>query len=157
MVTELKRLEPNAKSFEANGKKYIVHDSLVESAYQEMENLMLEMGTGSSAGQLVKAMGNAVNALNQSKLYDASVILYNATSTAERLNQNIPHPMLRIFTLFVRPQGSDVREWNEAEAIEWLKDFNEEGYAMDDLFNAAAIYSKDFIHGLYPSSPTISE
>lgn len=157
IVTEIKKLDENAKSIEANGKKYIVHESLVESAYEIMDNLMIEMATGGSAGQLVTALGKIITAMDSSKFYTASTVAYNALSTAERINQGIPHPMLRIFTLFVRPQGSDIRVWNEAEAIEWLSDFNEEGYGVDSLFNAAALYSKVFIQGSLPNSPNTSE
>ena len=157
IVTEIKKLDPNAKSIDANGKKYIVHDDVVEEAYEIMDNLMIEMATGGTSGQLVTALGKIITAMDSTKFYTASTVAYNALSVAERIDQGIPHPMLRIFTLFVRPQGSDIRVWNEAEAIEWLKDFNAEGYGINSLFNAAALYSKVFIQGSLPNSPNTSE
>jgi hypothetical protein len=136
-VTEFKTLDPSVRSFEANGKKYIVHENLTESGYEMMEALRLEMETGSSAGDLVKTLGKAVNMLKTNNVYEASLHLYNATNAAERISNKVPHPLLLTLTLFVRPQGADLSQWNESEAIEWLSDFNKEGYKITDLFKLA--------------------
>jgi len=63
--------------------------------------------------------------------------LYNAQSAAERIADKVPHPLLLILTLFVRPEGSDLRKWEQAEAQTWINDFNEECIATDDLFRLA--------------------
>ncbi len=155
-ATEFKKLDPSARVIEANGKTFIVHHNLTEYGYEMMEALRLEMETGSSAGDLVKNIGKAVNSLRTNNVYEASVILYNATSGAERIANKTPHPLLLTLTLFVRPQGSDLTTWNEAEAIEWLNDFNKEGFGITDLFLLADACRMAFAQGFLHSFQTTS-
>jgi hypothetical protein len=88
-------------------------------------------------------------------VYDASVHLYNATSSAERIQQKIPHPLLLTLTLFVRPEGSDLSTWNPAEAATWLQDFSEEGYNINSLFIKADACRGGFASNFTRSSPDI--
>ena len=102
MVTEIKDLPPDVKEFTANGRRYIVHETLTADGFQMMEELRLEIETGTTAAELVKTIGKAINSLNNgAKLFDACNHLYNATSSAERIQQKIPHPLLLTLTLFV--------------------------------------------------------
>ena len=85
MVTEIKDLPHDVKEFTANGRRYIVHETLTADGFQMMEELRLEIETGTTAAELVKTIGKATVALSKNNVYDASVHLYNATSSAERI------------------------------------------------------------------------
>ena len=138
MVTEVKRIiDDNVKEFQANGKKFIIHEKLTFDGFQMLEELRFELQAGTSAGDVIKGQTKAIGALQKGDFYNATVHLYNAQSAAERINEKIPHPLLLILTLFVRPEGSDLRKWEQAEAQSWINDFNEEGIAADDLFRLA--------------------
>ncbi len=144
VITELKRLPIGATSFEANGKKFIVHRSVGFFGWASLEKLRVEIQSGAGPSDLVKANGKIVGALRKNDVYDASVIAYNATSVAERISSGRPHPLLLMVTLFARPEGSDVRYWNEDTALEWLNDFNEEGYDVVDFFVFADVLRENF-------------
>ena len=156
MVTEIKDLPPDVKEFTANGRRYIVHETLTADGFQMMEELRLEIETGTTAAELVKTIGKAINSLNNgAKLFDACNHLYNATSSAERIQQKIPHPLLLTLTLFVRPEGSDLSTWNPAEAATWIQDFNEEGYNINSLFIKADACREGFVSNFTRNSPDI--
>ena len=155
MVTEIKDLPPDVKEFTANGRRYIVHETLTADGFQMMEELRLEIETGTTAAELVKTIGKATVALSKNNVYDASVHLYNATSSAERIQQKIPHPLLLTLTLFVRPEGSDLSTWNPAEAATWIQDFNEEGYNINSLFIKADACREGFVSNFTRNSPDI--
>ena len=137
MLTEIKRLPDGVKDFTANGRRYIVHEKLTFDAFQQLEDLRFELQAGTSVGDILKGQAKAIGALNKADFYTAAVILYNCQSAAERIAEKIPHPLLLILTLFVRPEGSDLSRWEQAEALTWINDFNEEGIATDDLFRLA--------------------
>jgi len=137
MVTEIKRLNEDVKEFQANGKEYIRHEKLTFDGFQQLEDLRFELQSGTSVGDVIKGQTKAIAALQKADFYNATVHLYNAQSAAERIADKVPHPLLLILTLFVRPKGSDLRKWEQAEAVSWINDFNEEGIATDDLFRLA--------------------
>lgn len=155
MTTEIKTIPENAREFTANGRRFIVHDKLTVDGYQRMEEFRLEIETGTSAGAAVKTIGQVVNALKKNDVFTASVHAYNATAALERISEKVPHPLLLTLTLFVRPEGSDLSEWNEAEAISWLQDFNAEGYSVTDLFILADSCRSAFVSNFLRSSPDI--
>lgn len=136
-MQEIKRLEENTRAFEANGRKYLVHESLTVDGFQRLEELRVEMETGNTAGDLLKALQKAYNLLNTQKFADAAVTIYNAINIGERINSQKPAAWMLALTLFVRPEGSDAGKWDEQEAENWIKDWNAEGYAVTDLFTLA--------------------
>lgn len=157
MTTEIKRLSPDTRSFEANGKKYIVHETLTTDGYIIQDELDLENAIGSSPRQLVKTLGKAVTKLNEYKFFEACTLIYNATGAAERIQERKPPPLLFILTLYVRPEGSDLSKWDEATAREWIEDWNMEGYSINDLFNLADACRIRFALDLERNFQNISE
>jgi len=157
----IKRIPEGAKSFEANGKKFILHESLTVSGWEKSEELRLELEVGSTVKDLVGQIKEAYEHLDKSKPASAAIVLYNAISGAERIVEGRPHPLLFLLTLFARPEGSK-DEWTEAEATEWINDFKIEGYAVTDLFMLAGSTLKTFaldwqLSSLLTSSPESEE
>ena len=136
-MEQIKRLDENTRAFEANGRRYIVHESLTVEGFQRLEELRVEMETGNTAGDLLKSLQKAYAMLNAQKFADASVTIYNAINIGERIQSGKPPAWLLALTLFVRPEGSDLATWDEQEAESWANDWNAEGYAVADLFTLA--------------------
>lgn len=137
MVAEITRLGADTKRFEACGRTYIVHDSLTVDGFQRLEELRVEMEAGNTTGDLLKLLKTAYDAANKNRLADAAVAIYNALNINERIIEGRPQAWLLALTLFVRPEGSDLSTWNEADATEWVNEWNAAGYAIPDLFNLA--------------------
>lgn len=137
MVTEIKRLAEDVRAFEANGKKYIVHDLLTFDAYIRLEELEVEIMAGNSPRDMVKLLQKAYECMNTHKFADASVMIYNALNIGERIQAGRPPAWMMGLTLFVRPQDSNLAEWNEADALQWIDDWNNEGLSAIDLFTLA--------------------
>lgn len=137
MVEQIQRLTGETRRFEAGGRWYQVHDTLTVDGFQHLEELRIEMEAGNTVGDLIKLTKQAYTLLNQGKMADAAVSLYNALNIEERVLEGRPQAWLLALTLFVRPEGADLSKWSESEAAEWIKEWNEEGYSVTDLFNLA--------------------
>lgn len=161
MSGEVKRLPDNVKTFEANGRKYVVHTGLTVSAFQKLEELRLELEAGNSVPDMVKMMQQAYGKMNEGKMADAAVIMYNAINVTERIIEGRPPLWLLELTLFVRPEGSDVTKWDEGEAMGWIQDWENEGYDTSDFFALAtrlhSAYVQLFTASIMDSLPSGSE
>ena len=156
-MQELQRLDEKTTHFEANGVRYVVHRGLTVEGFQILEVLRIEMECGNSASDLVKLNGKIVEALQKNDVYGASVAAYNATNIAERINDGRQPAWLLALTLFVRPEGDDVRKWDEAQAEQWIQDWNEAGYSVADLFGLAFACRQRLDTDFLRSFPDISE
>ena len=155
MAEQIKNIEPGARELYANGRRFVIHETLTVDGFQKMEELRLEIETGTTAADAVKTIGKAVDALKSNNVFTASVHCYNATASLERIAAKVPHPLLLMLTLFVRPEGSDLSNWNEADAILWLEDLNKEGYNINDLFTLADACRQAFALNFLRNSPDI--
>jgi len=153
-IEQIVRLDENTRAFEANGKRFIVHDMVTAEGYQILEELRLEMETGNSAGDLVKLQGKAIGHLQKNNIYDASVCLYNALNISERINTGRPSAWLLQLTLFVRPEGSNIAKWDESEAATWIADWNAAGIGIDSLFFFHKICLEAYVTAFNLNSPT---
>jgi hypothetical protein len=155
-MDELTRLPENAKSFMANGKRYIIHESTTVDGFQALEELRIRAATGETAAGLLAQLQEAYNKLNEGKFADASVLLYNTIDAAEKQMEKRRHSLLLQLTIFARPEGHDIREWSEEVADTWLNDFQEEGLDVADLFRSAGDYLMRFQLASMPTSLNIS-
>lgn len=157
MAAELQRLGPDTRRFEAKGVPFVVHESLTVDGFQKLEELRVEMEAGNTTGDLLKLLRTAYEAANKNRLADAAVAIYNAINIGERIIEGRPQAWLLALTLFVRPEGSDLGAWSEAEATEWLRDWSEEGYAVSDLFTLAYACRERLDSAFLASFPATSD
>lgn len=157
MAETIERLNENTKSFSAGGKKYLVHDSLTADGFQQLEEFRVEIECGNSTADLQKNLQASYALLNQGKMADASVKLYNSINITERVIDGRRPAWLLALTLFIRPEGANLNEWSEPEAESWIKDWTEAGYAIDDLFTIAYACQKKLDSGFLRHFPDISE
>jgi len=156
-MEQLQRLSENARSFEANGKTYIIHESTTADGYQELEELKLRAATGDTAAALLAHMQKVYDLMNKGRLADAAVTMYNAIDSGEKIAEKRRHSLLLQLTIFARPLGHDVREWSEELANTWIDDWQKEGIDVADLFSKAGDCLMRFQLASLPSSPSISD
>ncbi len=156
MVTELKKLPEGVTSFEANGKRFLVHTSLTLDGYIILEDLSLSMAAGTTPRDLLKGLRKAYAAQNAGTLADASRLMYDAIGLGARLQSGEPPVWLEALTLFVRPEGADLTTWDRTEALLWIEDWTAEGIATDSLFTLASGCSEAFAAAFLPPFLTSS-
>ncbi len=156
-MQELARLTETQRTFEANGKRYVIHESTTVEGFQVLEELRIRSATGDTAAGLLAQLQEAYKRQNEGKFADASVLLYNAIDAAEKHAERRRHSLLLQLTIFARPEGVDVREWSEETADAWIEDWQTEGIDVADLFRAAGDSLTRFQLASMPTSLTIFE
>lgn len=142
--TELKTFNPEANSFEANGKKYLIHGSLSTFRYPLYEKFQASLAWGVEFQEQYNNLQKAYDFLNKSKPADAAVFINNVMAGVARKIEGRAHPALMICTLFICREGEDLTTWNEAEAIEKISDWDEEGYDINSFF----LFAQHLVRGL---------
>lgn len=156
MQEEIKTLEPGARSFMANGRKYIVNEQLTLDGFQKLEELRIEVEAGNSAKDMLSLNQKAYAALNAGKNADAAVHLYNSINITERIIEGRSPAWLLSLALFARPEGADLTAWSEAEAETWIQDWKEEGYSARDLFFCLVKLRTEYDNSYSLATPDIS-
>lgn len=108
-----------------SGATYIVNDSLPTARYAKLEAFEAEIESGVTVGGLLKQVRASYDAMNKGKNADAAVILYNTINQAERIEQGRVNTLVLACTLFCCRPGEITNDWNEAEAIETVKDWGD--------------------------------
>lgn len=134
-MSELKVLDKNARSFEANGKTYYIETQLSIARFHEYQIYEKEAGFGLSFKAMVETLKESYQDLNQMKAADASVKLHNLlagiTKTAEKR-----HVLLKICCLFMNTKDEDRSIINDdiiAEKIEDWSEYDVNGFFMQAL------------------------
>lgn len=156
MTEEIKHLDASARSFEANGRKYIIYADLTEGLYEKLEEFKIEMSCGNTAGEMLALAQKAYNCLNSHKFADGAVHLYNLINGGESITEKRRRAWALVFTLFVRPEGVPIHEWSQELAEEWLNDFDKEGISAASLFHRATGLLTNFVLDWKPSSQDTS-
>lgn len=158
MAKKIKQLTDKTKTITgASGLKYIIHADLTVNGYEKLEELRVEMQAGNTAGEMLKILQDCYDVLNKGKFADASVYLYNAINISERLVDERHPAWLLALTLFARPEGHDLDNWNEQSASEWIADWNEAGYSAAALFKLASAATQNYAFNWPHSSPDTSD
>lgn len=150
----LKRLDPNANSFHANGHKYLIHGSLSIARYREFERLQVIAGFGADYQTLYQRVSKAYGEINQMKAADAAVTLNSVLEGLNRPLSGQEPPMLMLCSLFIAREEEELSRWTESEAIEKIRDWELEGYDTGDFFNLA-LRSVRLFHNAY-AAPSLS-
>lgn len=119
-------ISPNisANSFTSgSGRKYIVYPSLTVERFSVFEKLQIEMEYGVSLSAFRSEAEAAYDLLNKAKPADAAVKIYNLKTGVSRIENDQPHPLLMICSLFICEETEDQSKWNEAEAAEKVADW----------------------------------
>lgn len=153
---ELKKIDPSLGFFQANGKTYKIEKSLSIERYSFYQRFEIELGYGSSFQDLYGAMSNAYNLLNQGKMADASVALYNAMRGFAELEKKEPH-VLKYCALFINTDDEDRRVITDDMISAKIKDWQEEGLEVASFFQLALNSIPGFIEAYRSSSQATLE
>lgn len=152
MKTKLKTFDPAANSFEANGRKYLVHGTLPVGRYKYFEVYQAQVAWGVDFARQYKDLGKVWNLLNQTKLAEAAVHINNMREGIARNIEGREHPALMLCTLFICREDEDLAEWNETLALEKVADWKAEAFEMVSFFK----YAFSLVRGLETALPELS-
>lgn len=151
-----KRIGLSDNSFEAGGKKFIVHSSVNIEMYRVLEELQVRARFGMNYAQLHAGYVKWVELKNAKKDFDADVQLRNVFEGVARGVNKQQDPLVLICTLFCWPQGEPRVSWDEEKANETIKLWSEEGYPVEDFLLLGLQFVRRYQSGSLTESLSIS-
>lgn len=156
-MSEPKRILLTDNSFEAGGKRYIVHSTLNIERYRVLEELQVRSRFGKSFADLHRGFEKVVELINKGKRFEADIALNNMMQgTARALNKQ-HDPLILICTLFCCEEGQPRTGWDEEAANETIKLWSEEGYPVEDFLFLGLHFVRLYQLGSLQESPDILE
>lgn len=139
----------------ANGKKYIIHDTIPLARFMIFEELEIEVATGSTFKQIHWQAKEAYQQLNsrEGNLADAAVLLNNMIHGVSRnLNKRV-NPVFMLLCLFICGEDEDRTTFVEAEQLEKIADWKTTDIPVSDFFLLASSLVNGLQQALNESSP----
>lgn len=130
-------LQPDAKEFEAGGKKYRKSQRLSFARYGLMEEYNLELGYGRTPKEIFAEQQVQFELLNKQKFAECAVSVHNSMSGIARIVDRDPHPMFKQCALFWNYEGEDVRYMTDELLAEKFKDWADAGIDAAFFFGQA--------------------
>ena len=144
-------------TFQANGKKYIIRDSLTIERFKQFEDLQTEVGYGVDFYEMFNNISKIYTYLNSSKPADAAIIAHNLMTGIKNKLDEREHPVLRLCTLFITLENEDITGYDSALSDAKIEDWKLEGISMDSFFQLAFSLVSGFTPALKAVSQSILE
>ena len=141
----MKKLDLTNSHFQANGNKYTITQELSISRWREFEHLQALVGLGRSYQEIFDNLAKAYESLNKSKIADASVTIHNLISGIKDKLDERHHPALKMCALWINKEGEDTAEYDNEKMDAKIKDWEIEGYNIEDFFLLAWNFVPGFI------------
>ena len=154
---ENKRIAVTDNSFEAGGRKFIIHSSLNIERYRVLEEMQVRATFGQSYAQLHQGFLKVVDLINKGKRFESDIALNNMMQGVARALNKQHNPMLLIATLFCCEENEDRGTWSEESANEKIELWSKEGYPVEDFFMLSLQLCRHYQEGLLQGSPDILE
>lgn len=135
---ELSNLQPNEKSFTANGKTYFIEDKLSIERFIAFQKLEVEFAYSGGFLGVMRSLNKGIEHLNKMQLVDAAVELSNTRSSIERQDKEKRVPAVDLCSLFINEKNEDRRVITNEMLSEKQKDFEAEGIPIDFFLHLAA-------------------
>lgn len=110
---ELRKIDFSKGSFECDGKKFIIRDSLSIERYKVLQQLSIEFGYSATFEDLFRHMRKVWDHLNKLELAEASVLVHNVMNGIQRTEQKYD-VSLRMCALFIDEAEEDPSIYDEA-------------------------------------------
>ena len=148
MATELKKIDFEKASFEANGKTYFVKQSLSVERYRWFEKYQIDFGFGRTYKSISDSLKKAVELGNKGKGIEAwNIVLNLIRAVGEGLDKRASNAMT-LCALFIVTEDEDLTKWDEQEQQAKIDDWNTEGYDVNSFFQLASNLVTGFIDDL---------
>lgn len=144
MSETTKRLDLSANSFEANGRKYLIHDSLTIERFEKFEQLQAQVSWGIEFQEIFDNLDKLIKHLDKVEFVKASVLATNMLHGVARNVEGRVNPVFLLCSLFLCREGEDLATWNTTDALEKVADWRAEGIAVEDFFALAYSSVKGF-------------
>ena len=145
---EVKHLDQTKSYFEANGVKYHITKNLCIERWRHFEDLQALVGFGRSFEDLFTAFKDIWSALDEkggAKVASASIICHNAMTGIKTKLEQRHHPALMICALFINGEGEDEKVYDDEVMANKVKNWQTEGYDINDFFQLAWSLVPSFI------------
>lgn len=143
-MTDLKRIDFNAGTFEANGKTYTIEGALSIERYAELQILEKELAYGFTTKAIFDKIRQLWDNQNKLKFAENAVILHDLMRGVTKLEERTP-TVLKICALFINTPEED-RTGLTREMIETkINDWKAAGIDMRDFFQVASSSVNGFL------------
>ena len=139
-MSELKRITPDTREFEAGGNKYFIQlEGISIGRFMFYEKFVNQATFGTDFNSMFLTMKKiylaATSGIDVLKaLKDIGDLSYNQMTTINDLSEHKYNNGLMLCSLFINRPTEDISEWNERMATEKIDDWKKEGFAMEDFF-----------------------
>ena len=130
-------IDLSVNSFDANGRKYLVHDSIGIDRYEQYELLQQQIAWGIDFEGMFKKLQNLRDLLNKVQFVDASVQLENMQAGIVRKVEGRAHQVLLMCALFMNREYENTAVWDHTLALEKIADWKAANISMDFFFGFA--------------------
>lgn len=148
-------IKMTAKTFTANGKEFIIDDSLSFDYFRQFEKLEAHVGYGVTFEEMFKTDKKLFEYLNKMDFVNAAVLVHNRLNGIKEKLEQRTHPMLLLCTLFIHYPHEDLTKYDSVIAEQKVKDWSTD-YYVNDFFSLAAQLVSGFIPALQELSQDIS-
>lgn len=143
--------------FKANGKEYTIRTSLTITRFEEFEKLQVYVGYGVDFLNMFGNIKKAYSYMNNSKVADASVVLYNIMNGIKDQLEERENEVLMLCSLFITLPDEDLTVYDEELLKSKIDDWKKEGISMESFFTLAFSLVNGFMPVYQEVSQDISE
>lgn len=150
-------LEPDAKSFMANGREYRVTSSITFERYEAYEVLQIEVGLARTFEQFSEEIKECYNLCNQVAsgkhvFADLAVKLRDLMIGVQLVGSQETPAVLKLCSLFINREGEDIRTIDDAIMEQKIQDWRQAGIDLRWFFSFALRSIPGYIDALKAAS-----
>ncbi len=134
MVTELKKLDPQERSFVANGNKYYISSELSVARFHEFQILEIEAKMNMTLKDAMTKMAQIWQMLNKNEIGNGLVEFHKLMEGMREVGHR-EHVLLRICALFINRENEDLSKVSEDLISQKIEDWSE--YEVNGFFSLA--------------------
>jgi hypothetical protein len=132
----MKKIAPDAKEFEANGRRYRVVSSLTVSRYEDFELFQLEVGIGRSFEAIQQSINHAYRLCNrvvkgEEVFAELAILLRDMSIGASLAGTHTPHAVLKMCALFLVRDEEDLSRCPNELIEDKINDWREAGSTVE--------------------------
>lgn len=157
----MKKIAPDAKEFEANGRRYRVVSSLTVSRYEDFELFQLEVGIGRSFEAIQQSINHAYRLCNrvvkgEEVFAELAILLRDMSIGASLAGTHTPHAVLKMCALFLVRDDEDLSRCPNELIEDKINDWREAGIDMGYFFTFALLTIPGFLQAYRSASRATS-